>query len=111
VVAFSLIIFGAARPAGAMTMLAVPAMVLLGEASYSIYILHVPLRLWWDGLGLGLPLWLNLALYILLLVTFSILSFRCIETPMRKRIARSSLTGFRVRACRPDLRPLSGRPQ
>jgi hypothetical protein len=88
VVAFSLIIFGAARPAGAMTMLAVPAMVLLGEGSYSIYILHVPLRVWWDGLGLRLPLSLNLVLYIVLLVAFSILSFRCIEIPMSKRIAQ-----------------------
>jgi peptidoglycan/LPS O-acetylase OafA/YrhL len=41
----------------------------------------------WDGLELGLQLWLNLSLYFAVLVGFSILSFRCVETPMRKLIA------------------------
>jgi len=87
VLVFSSIIFGGARPAGAMALLSVPAMVLLGEASYSIYILHVPLRLLWDDLKFGLPLWLNLPLYFAALVVFSVFSFRCVETPLRKLIS------------------------
>jgi peptidoglycan/LPS O-acetylase OafA/YrhL len=87
VLVFSLIILGGSRPVGAMAVLCLPSTVLLGEASYSIYILHVPLLLLWDNLGFGLPLWLNLPLYFGLVVAFSILSFRCLETPMRRRIA------------------------
>lgn len=90
VVIFALIIFGGARPAGAGALLALPGFVLLGEASYSIYILHLPLRLWWDSihdaLGLGLPAWLFYALYCGLVVVASILSFRYVETPLRRLI-------------------------
>lgn len=88
VLVFALIIFGAARPAGAL--LALPRFVLLGEASYSIYILHLPLRLWWDGLydtlGLDLQPWLFCAVYCALVVAVSVLSFRYVETPLRRWI-------------------------
>jgi peptidoglycan/LPS O-acetylase OafA/YrhL len=87
-VVFSLIIFGAARPPAALTLLAHPVLVLLGEASYSIFILHVPLRLWWSALELGLSPWPDYLLFFAALVGFSILSFRCVETPMRKLIAQ-----------------------
>ena len=49
---FALIIFGGARPTGAGTLLTLPVFVLLGEASYSMYILHAPLRHWWEGMGI-----------------------------------------------------------
>jgi len=59
VLAFSLVIYGGARPTVPIIMLCLPAAVLLGEASYSIYIFHVPLRVLWDDLDLNLPLWWN----------------------------------------------------
>ena len=68
-----------------MNLLWLPAAVLLGKTRYSIYILHLPLRVLWDNLDLGFPVWLNLPLYFGVLVAF--LSFRCFETPMRKLIA------------------------
>jgi peptidoglycan/LPS O-acetylase OafA/YrhL len=91
VLVFSLIVFGAARPPIGIGLLAHPALILLGESSYSIYILHVPLRVWWETLRPDLPLWLNLLLYFGVLVGISILSFRCIETPLRRLISRSRL--------------------
>lgn len=106
--AFSLIIYGGTRPSGAMNLLCLPAAVLLGEASYSIYIFHVPLRVLWDMLGLSFPLWWNLALYFGVLVAFSILSFRCFETPLRKVIANWR-PGIPVDCRAPPRRPDSGR--
>jgi peptidoglycan/LPS O-acetylase OafA/YrhL len=94
---FALIILGGARPSGTRALLAMPAFVLLGEASYAIYILHIPLRLWWDIvcelLGLSLPEGLNFALYFALVVAASIATFRHVETPLRRWIA-----GHRVRS-------------
>ncbi len=87
VLAFSFIIYGGARPAGAMTVLCLPAAVLLGEASYSIYILHVPLRVLWGNFDFGLSLWPSMVLYLAVLVVISVLSFRCLETPLRRLIA------------------------
>jgi peptidoglycan/LPS O-acetylase OafA/YrhL len=89
VLLFALIILGGARPAAA-TLLTLPAFVLLGEASYSIYILHIPLRLWWDvlyeALGLNLPAWLFFPLYFGWVTAASIVSLRYVETPLRRLI-------------------------
>ena len=87
VLVFSLIISGGARPAGVVRQLSLPLWVLLGEASYSIYILHVPLRMWWEGLEVGLPNELNLPLYFGTLLIVSILSFQCVEKPLRKLLS------------------------
>jgi peptidoglycan/LPS O-acetylase OafA/YrhL len=83
---FALIILGATRPADG-ALLAHPWFVLLGEASYSIYILHIPVRVGWETMDLGLPAWLSLPLYVALVVAASILSLRMVETPLRRWIA------------------------
>jgi peptidoglycan/LPS O-acetylase OafA/YrhL len=89
---FALIVFGGAGATSTATLLTLPAFVLLGEASYSIYILHIPLRGCWHTLtdsvlGLSLPSWLNFPLYFGFVVVASVLAFRHIETPLRHRIA------------------------
>jgi peptidoglycan/LPS O-acetylase OafA/YrhL len=90
---FSLVIFGGTKTTG---LLASPILVLLGEASYAIYIIHAPLRLWWKRMDFALPLPLDVFLYCGMVVIVSVLAFRCLETPMRKvigRQARASIAG------------------
>ena len=87
VLLFALIIFGGARPTGNGTLLALPVFVLLGEASYSIYILHIPLHLWWDSLDFGLARWLNFVVYFAVVVAASVLSWHYIEMPLCRLIA------------------------
>jgi peptidoglycan/LPS O-acetylase OafA/YrhL len=90
--AFALIVFGGAGAAGTFPLLTRPAFVLLGEASYSMYILHIPLRICWDNLadavpGLnGMP-WLSFPLYFGFVVLVSVVVFRVVETPLRQWIA------------------------
>jgi peptidoglycan/LPS O-acetylase OafA/YrhL len=89
---FALIVFGGAGAAGTFPLLTRPTFILLGEASYSMYILHIPLRICWDSLadtvpGLsGMP-WLSFPLYFGFVVLVSVVVFRVVETPLRKWIA------------------------
>ena len=89
---FALIVFGGAGAASTFPLLTRPIFILLGEASYSIYILHIPLRYCWETLadavpGLrGMP-WLNLPLYFGFVVLVSVVVFRVVETPLRQWIA------------------------
>lgn len=111
---FALIVFGgagAAGAAGAFPLLTRPTFVLLGEASYSIYILHIPLRVCWENLadavpGLsGMP-WLNFPLYFAFVVLVSVVVFRVVETPLRQWIAGR---GTRTAAYpRPAWKPRNG---
>jgi peptidoglycan/LPS O-acetylase OafA/YrhL len=70
-----------------------PLLVLLGEASYAIYILHVPLRNWtykvleWFHPGIHPSLQL-LAVYTVFTLGVSILVFKVIEEPARRLIRR-----------------------
>ena len=89
---FALIIFGGAGATTTATPLALPVFVLLGEASYSIYILHIPLGHCWYTLtdrvlGPNLPAWLDFFLYFGFVVVVSVLVFRHFETPLRRWIA------------------------
>lgn len=84
---FALVILGGARPSRAMTLLNFPILVLLGEASYSTYILHEPLRIWLMMLGLNISLWFYLPTYAAVVVAISLISFKYVETPLRERIA------------------------
>jgi peptidoglycan/LPS O-acetylase OafA/YrhL len=74
--------------------LAWPVMIFLGEVSYSIYILHIPLALWWgkllDLLNLRLPPVIDFGLYAAAVVLASALCFRFLETPARRWINRQS---------------------
>lgn len=89
---FALVIVGGAGAGRTLPLLTLPVFVLLGEASYSIYILHIPLRYCWDifldtVLGVGLTPWLDFFLYFGFVVVASVAVFRRLETPMRKWIA------------------------
>ena len=87
-----MIVFGGAGAAGTFPLLTRPTFILLGEASYSMYILHIPLRICWDNLadavpGLsGMP-WLSFPLYFGFVVLVSVVVFRVVETPLRQWIA------------------------
>jgi peptidoglycan/LPS O-acetylase OafA/YrhL len=89
---FALVIFGAAGATSSVKLLASPVLVLLGEASYSMYILHIPLRYCWENLTASMPAlslmpWLNYSLYFGFVVLVSVVVFRHFETPLRKLIA------------------------
>jgi len=109
VVAFSLIIVGATEPVGAVRYLTAPVFVLLGQASYSIYLLHVPLRGYWGAFSFGLPPWVILPIYLILVVGGSVLVFRYIETPLRQWIGGREPRVGRVGlpACPPARPPTS----
>jgi peptidoglycan/LPS O-acetylase OafA/YrhL len=93
---FALIICGIASRDG--RILAARPLVILGHASYAIYILHWPLRLWWMKLDkitdLGRWPWLDCALYLALVVAASLLTFYLIERPVRAYLLGS--TGSRL---------------
>lgn len=92
---FALVIIGGAGSGSSVKLLTLPIFLLLGEASYSMYILHIPLRYCWEALimgmpGLGLAPWLHYLLYFGFVVLVSVVVFRHVETPMRKWIAGRS---------------------
>jgi peptidoglycan/LPS O-acetylase OafA/YrhL len=88
---FALVILGAVKAASVVPILTHPWAVLLGEASYAMYILHIPIRTLWRGattaMGVELPGWLDFVLYFVIVTGASIVVFRCIETPLRRAIA------------------------
>jgi peptidoglycan/LPS O-acetylase OafA/YrhL len=85
---FALLIVGLAHGRGPIAwFLSLPFMVTLGEASYGIYILQIPLAL----LIKAPPPYHSmrmLCLYCTLLLLCSVLSWRFVESPLRKRIRR-----------------------
>lgn len=95
---FALIVFGGAGATSVFPMLTRPGFILLGEASYSMYILHIPLRLCWNSLadavpGLSSMPWLNFPLYFGFVVVVSVVVFRVVETPLRQWIAGRGVHG------------------
>jgi peptidoglycan/LPS O-acetylase OafA/YrhL len=94
VLAFALMIFGGAGATVGVSVLASAAMVLLGEASYAMYILHIPIRFWSELLlviaGVDLPPRLYVVVYLVTVVVVSVLVFLYVETPARRRIARAA---------------------
>ena len=93
--AFALMIFGGAGATVGVSLLASATMVLLGEASYAMYILHIPIRFWMELLltiaGIELPLRLYMVLHVVAVMAVSILVFRYVETPLRQWITRMAL--------------------
>lgn len=71
--------------------LATPIMVRLGEASYASYLLHAlllaMLRDWQIGLGAKTAL-LHHVIVFVLITTFAVGAYQCIENPLRRRIRR-----------------------
>jgi peptidoglycan/LPS O-acetylase OafA/YrhL len=62
-------------------------LVVLGEASYGLYLIHFPINEYWKKIGLSEHLWLY-PVYLVMAVGTSVLSFYCFETPARKWILR-----------------------
>lgn len=71
-------------------MLALPIFVFFGEATYAIYILHWPLRLWWSYVtrAVSLPVWIDCCLYFSLVIIAALLAFYLVERPMRAYLLR-----------------------
>ena len=62
-------------------------LVVLGEASYGLYLIHLPIYSFWERAGLEKHVWLS-PLYLLIVIGLSVLSFYRFETPARKWILR-----------------------
>ncbi|UQN09686.1 acyltransferase [Deinococcus sp. QL22] len=70
-----------------------PPIVLLGEASYSLYILHIPVLQWlssaWRRLLPGTPLDLSFfVVYLALLIPLSLLTYKLLERPAQQFLRR-----------------------
>jgi peptidoglycan/LPS O-acetylase OafA/YrhL len=69
--------------------------VVLGEASYALYILHIPVAQWMEKLAgvttQGEHAWRNFAVYFCVLITISVTVYYVIERPAR-RLIRSLAT-------------------
>src|SRR5476649_1364812 len=68
-------------------------MVFLGDASYSMYILHIPVSLWWKWvatkvLGLSLPPLLNFAVMVALVIGIAALNQAYLEPRFRRWLLR-----------------------
>ena len=90
---FGAIIFGAAGAAGNFGFLESRALVFLGDASYSMYILHIPISLWWKWastkvLHLSLPPLLNFAVMVALVVAIAAVNQAYVEPPLRRFLLR-----------------------
>ena len=75
-----------------------PMLVLFGEASYALYLLHVPVGDWLSIVGKHVGLTLNpgasagaFALYVPLVVAVSVLTLRYVEEPARRAIREGRL--------------------
>lgn len=62
-------------------------LVVLGEASYGLYLIHFPINKYWEKVGLSEHLWLY-PVYLGMAVGISVLSFYYFETPARQWILR-----------------------
>ena len=90
---FGTIIFGAAGLAGSFRLLESRAMVFLGDASYSMYILHIPVSLWWKWvatkvLGVSLPPLVNFVVMFALVIGVAALNQAYLEPPLRRWLLR-----------------------
>ena len=87
---FGLVILGGAGAAGPLSRwLSHRRLVVLGEASYSIYILHIPLFAWWlwllrKGIVHGLTPVAELVVFFALVVVASVATFLWVERPLRR---------------------------
>ncbi len=88
VLTFALLIYSlASSEGGVFSFLSNPLMILLGGASYSIYLLQLPVRDWVRTLGSGHFLnRLQAPITPFVLILFSILVFRVWEEPARKAV-------------------------
>jgi peptidoglycan/LPS O-acetylase OafA/YrhL len=85
---FAIFLFGLASDQSYLSkFLSFRPFIILGEISYAIYILQVPLYAWWDAVSnryLNNYQNLQLSGFIILLIVVSWISFKLIEEPIRK---------------------------
>jgi len=88
---FGTVILGAAASPPGRGLLQAPLLILLGEASYALYILHMPIGFWWKfsvgGLGVAGD-WLLFCAFAIVAVGASVACFLWIETPLRRVLLR-----------------------
>lgn len=88
---FGTVILGAAASPPGRGPLQAPLLIVLGEASYALYILHMPIGFWWKqyvgGLGTAGD-WLLFGGFAIVAVGVSIACFLWIETPLRRVLLR-----------------------
>lgn len=103
---YGIVIFAGARLEGSLQRaLAHPLLVLLGHASYSIYILHVAVVFWWQWVAhkvfqVSLSPTAELVIILFLVMAVSVCAFQYFERPLRRWIVQSSGRFGRVRAVR-----------
>jgi peptidoglycan/LPS O-acetylase OafA/YrhL len=59
-------------------------LVLLGEASFGVYILQAPVRAQWERLRLGLAPSLDVPLFVMALMAVALVAYRAIEVPAQR---------------------------
>lgn len=93
---------------------ALPVLVALGEASYALYLLHVPVRLYLSHVlaapGAGTVWWpIYWGGYVCICLGLSVAAYRWIERPARRGLRRAfEHRSARAGASRQALRPLQG---
>ena len=95
---FALLVYSLAFGAGPLaSLLSAPRIVLLGEASYAVYILHWPIHLWFghiaDALSLPASLWppsrpIPFAVYLCIVLAAAVLSVRYVERPAQRALKK-----------------------
>ncbi len=97
---FGCIIFGASGVKRSYVILNNKYINELGEASYAMYILHLPILAWWmlfkRSTGVVLSQNLDFALYFIITVGFSVYVFHRVEGPVRRLILSGGVLGFRA---------------
>jgi peptidoglycan/LPS O-acetylase OafA/YrhL len=87
---FYCVIYGGARIGNSFKPLTGPTFLLLGEASYALYIVHPGMTWWWERIsrfvGLDLPFPLSVIVAAGLAIVASVLCCRYVEVPLRRQI-------------------------
>jgi peptidoglycan/LPS O-acetylase OafA/YrhL len=94
--AFGMLIFGGAGAAGRLSkVLSNRSLVLLGNASYAIYIVHVPIWMWWFRitdvyLQTRLAPIIDFTIYMLIVIASSVFVYLYVERPGRRWVLRQA---------------------
>jgi peptidoglycan/LPS O-acetylase OafA/YrhL len=91
---FGMLILSSASLDRRIPLLCTAPMVALGEASYALYILHMPLLFWWTKgehlLRLAMPPAVDIGLYSISCIIASLIIWKFWEVPLRRRLYRAS---------------------
>jgi peptidoglycan/LPS O-acetylase OafA/YrhL len=97
-IVFGVVIFGGAGAAPSFKPLASPTLVFLGDASYSMYILHIPISLWWKWvttkiLHLSIPPTANFLITLGLVIVLASLNHAYLEPRLRRLLPGRRVSG------------------